>query len=194
MKPVFDEKGIASEPGEIRCFYYDAVTSEYAGWSDEYINAGVSMPANSTDLDPGYYTAGKVSIFTGAEWTLLEDHRGETVYSTDDGSSSTVDYIGEIKAGFTTIAPATPYDRWGGKEWVIDSEAKHADEVAATEQKKTNLMAAAQVAIYPLQDAVDLGIATDEESAMLLAWKKYRVLLMRVDTSKAPDIEWPPQP
>ncbi|EGJ7432493.1 tail fiber assembly protein [Escherichia coli] len=61
-------------------------------------------------------------------------------------------------------------------------------------RKKTNLMAAAQVAIYPLQDAVDLGIATDEESAMLLAWKKYRVLLMRVDTSKAPDIEWPPQP
>ncbi|MDZ8419580.1 tail fiber assembly protein, partial [Escherichia coli] len=25
-------------------------------------------------------------------------------------------------------------------------------------------------------------------------WKKYRVLLMRVDTSTAPDIEWPTPP
>ncbi len=26
------------------------------------------------------------------------------------------------------------------------------------------------------------------------AWKKYRVLLNRVDTSTAPDIEWPEEP
>ena len=24
MKPVFDENGLATEPGEIRCYYYDA--------------------------------------------------------------------------------------------------------------------------------------------------------------------------
>ncbi|EFB3321859.1 tail fiber assembly protein [Escherichia coli] len=41
----------------------------------------------------------------------------------------------------------------------------------------------------PLQDAVDLGIATEEESSLLAAWKKYRVLLNRVDTSVAPDID-----
>ncbi|KIE64605.1 tail fiber assembly protein [Escherichia coli] len=29
---------------------------------------------------------------------------------------------------------------------------------------------------------------------MLEAWKKYRVLLNRVDTSTAPDIEWPEIP
>ncbi|MBB6978676.1 tail fiber assembly protein, partial [Escherichia coli] len=28
----------------------------------------------------------------------------------------------------------------------------------------------------------------------LTQWKKYRVLLMRVDTSTAPDIEWPTPP
>ncbi|ECA9704885.1 tail fiber assembly protein, partial [Salmonella enterica subsp. enterica serovar Bredeney] len=33
--------------------------------------------------------------------------------------------------------------------------------------------------------------ATDEEKARLLAWKKYRVLVNRVDTSKP---EWPEQP
>ncbi|MBB7113412.1 tail fiber assembly protein, partial [Escherichia coli] len=44
------------------------------------------------------------------------------------------------------------------------------------------------------QDAVDLEIATEEETSLLEAWKKYRVLLNRVDTSTAPDIEWPTNP
>ncbi|EFO1023096.1 DNA-packaging protein [Escherichia coli] len=48
--------------------------------------------------------------------------------------------------------------------------------------------------IAPLQDAVDLEIATEEETLLLEAWKKYRVLLNRVDTSTAQDIEWPVAP
>ncbi len=36
-----------------------------------------------------------------------------------------------------------------------------------------------------------MEIATEEENSLLEAWKKYRVLLNRVDTSTAPDIEWP---
>ncbi|NPF56150.1 tail fiber assembly protein, partial [Escherichia coli] len=44
------------------------------------------------------------------------------------------------------------------------------------------------------QDAADLEIATEEETLLLEAWKKYRVLLNRVDTSTAPDIEWPTNP
>ncbi|MBB7444214.1 tail fiber assembly protein, partial [Escherichia coli] len=41
---------------------------------------------------------------------------------------------------------------------------------------------------------VPLQIATEEEKALLAAWKTYRVLLNRVDTSTAPDIEWPAVP
>ncbi len=48
--------------------------------------------------------------------------------------------------------------------------------------------------IAPLQDAVDLEIATEEETSLLEAWKKYRVLLNRVNTTTAPDIEWPEEP
>lgn len=48
--------------------------------------------------------------------------------------------------------------------------------------------------IAPLQDAVDIGIATDAEIARLAEWKRYRVELSRIDTSKAPDIEWPVRP
>ncbi len=62
------------------------------------------------------------------------------------------------------------------------------------ELKKTQLIDEATSAITPLQDAVDLGMATDEETASLHAWKKYRVLLNRIDTTTAPEIEWPVTP
>lgn len=58
-------------------------------------------------------------------------------------------------------------------------------------REKERLMALATVAIAPLQDAVELGIATAEETAALSEWKKYRVLLMRVDTTKP---AWPTPP
>ncbi|EFW7230861.1 tail fiber assembly protein, partial [Shigella flexneri] len=45
--------------------------------------------------------------------------------------------------------------------------------------------------IAPLQDAVDLDMATDDETKLLLAWKKYRALLMRVDIKNT---EWPKKP
>lgn len=59
---------------------------------------------------------------------------------------------------------------------------------------KHSLINYATQKIAPLQDAIDLDIATDDEKARLLAWKKYRVLVNRVDTSTAPDITWPDEP
>ncbi|EKS6641291.1 tail fiber assembly protein [Enterobacter asburiae] len=59
---------------------------------------------------------------------------------------------------------------------------------------KASKMSQADETIKPLQDAVDTGMSTDEESKRLLAWKRYRVLLNRVETSSAPNIEWPECP
>lgn len=65
---------------------------------------------------------------------------------------------------------------------------------ADAEIQKQALMAEASDVIAPLQDAVDLDMATPEEESALKEWKKYRVLLNRVDTSTAPDIIWPVKP
>ncbi|WP_249942141.1 tail fiber assembly protein, partial [Escherichia coli] len=65
---------------------------------------------------------------------------------------------------------------------------------ASSEETKNSLMQVASEHIAPLQDAADLEIATEEEISLLEAWKKYRVLLNRVDTSTAQDIEWPALP
>lgn len=73
----------------------------------------------------------------------------------------------------------------------------------ATEVENAILIASSRLAaemdeanrtIAPLQDAVDISIATDEETTRLSEWKRYRVALSRIDTSKAPDIEWPVMP
>ncbi|MDM3058246.1 tail fiber assembly protein [Citrobacter freundii] len=191
MKPVFDDAGLAIEAGEIRCFYYDSLTLEYTGWSDEFINIGVSMPGNSTDIDPGDEIAGKVAVFTGGVWKLEEDHRGESVWSTNDGRAVIIDYIGEIKPDFTTMSPSTPFDKWDSGKWVTDVDAQSNAAITDAEREKLRLKAVADDEISWRQDAVDTGIATAEETAALSEWKKYRVMLMRVDTAKP---VWPTPP
>ncbi|MGB8929506.1 MAG: tail fiber assembly protein [Pantoea agglomerans] len=67
-------------------------------------------------------------------------------------------------------------------------------ELEEAEAKKQGLMGEANAQIAPLEDAVDLGIATGEETETYNQWRKYRVLLSRVDISTAPDISWPDKP
>ena len=194
MKPVFDENGLATEPGDIRCYYYDAVTFEYMGWSDEYINLGVSMPGHSTDIEPGDEVAGKVAVFQNGGWVLNEDHRGETVYSTADATSSTVDYIGPVKDGYTSVAPTGPYQKWDGKKWIADTDAQHAADVKAADKQKAALLVEAQETISFWQTELQLGIISEEDKAILIAWMQYIKAVQAVDTSKAPDIIWPEKP
>lgn len=66
--------------------------------------------------------------------------------------------------------------------------------IANAEVNKSQLRTRVDAEISWRQDAVDIGIATEEENAALSAWKTYRVRLMRVDTSSAPEIDWPEQP
>lgn len=82
----------------------------------------------------------------------------------------------------------------GRPAWVNLTAPTHEEMVAAAEQQKQKLRSQADAEIAWRQDAVDAGIATEEETAELAVWKTYRVLLMRVDTSTAPDIEWPALP
>ena len=86
-------------------------------------------------------------------------------------------------------------DIFGG--WVFDNgeikprQYSQEELRAQAEENKSELLSAAASAIAPLQDAVDEEMATAEEITMLSEWKKYRVKVMRVDTTKP---EWPTPP
>lgn len=82
-----------------------------------------------------------------------------------------------------------------GNPILIDPPAPTAEQLLAlAEEQRRTLIAEATIAIAPLQDAIELDEATREEAAQLTAWKKYRVLLNRIDISDAPDIVWPEKP
>lgn len=82
----------------------------------------------------------------------------------------------------------------GRPVWVDLPPLTHSELVSQADSQKNSLMTEATNAIAPLEDAVDLDMATDDEKAQLTAWKKFRVLLNRVDTSSAPNIDWPTPP
>ncbi|WP_336766821.1 tail fiber assembly protein [Pantoea ananatis] len=85
-------------------------------------------------------------------------------------------------------------------EWMFDGEKivpriiPYEESLAKASELKAYYLGVATDAINPLQDAADLGIATDEEKRLLPLWKKYRIDVNRVDLSKAPDITWPANP
>ncbi|UQY45080.1 tail fiber assembly protein [Mixta hanseatica] len=82
----------------------------------------------------------------------------------------------------------------GEPGWVDVPPLTSEENVTAAANKKSILISDASAIIAPLQDAVDLDMATDSEKESLAVWKKYRVLLNRVDTSSAPEIDWPTLP
>ena len=195
MKPVFDDNGLAIEAGNIRCFYYCPVTGEYTGCSDEYINVGVSMPGYSTDINPGDEVAGEVAIFTDNGWQRQEDHRNETVWSTAEGSAITVDYIGSVHDGYTSIAPSTPYDVWDGTKWVTDTDAQQTDAIAEAELQRQQLISAAMQSIGVIQLKLQAGrVLSDAEKNKLNATLDYIDAVTATDTATALDINWPTPP
>lgn len=191
MKPVFGEDGLATQAGNIRAYYFDCITGEYTGWSDEIINIGVSMPGNSTDIKPGEEVKDCVMTFNGERWVQNEDHRGEKVYSTTDRKSLTVDYIGQIRDGFTLSTPSTPFDKWNGTKWVTDTAEQAAASVLENTHQKAALIFEATNFIAPLIDARDGGYIDDADIPVLSAWQKYRYALTKVDPSKP---VWPERP
>lgn len=192
---VLDETGTAVTAGDITVYNYSAQTSEYTGSADEYLAIGIGLPACSTAIQPAVAATGFVAVFTGAAWEQREDHRGTTVYSTEVRSASVVDYIGAIKEGYVTIAPTTQFDTWNGTAWVTDTTAQHASAVAAAEQEKQTRLTTAQQSISLLQTKLLLGRKlTDAETARLNAWMDYIDAVTAIDTSTAPDINWPVAP
>ncbi|UVN46964.1 tail fiber assembly protein [Pseudomonas mosselii] len=75
-------------------------------------------------------------------------------------------------------------------------EPSEEDLAAMALSQRDGLLAIAAIRIAPLQDAVDLGEATDAEVSLLTEWKVYRVALNRLPEQAGypNEIDWPVQP
>ncbi|CAQ83738.1 MULTISPECIES: tail fiber assembly protein [Photorhabdus] len=179
-------------------YYFDDTKQHHPFIGSTYANIGSEPPINALRVEPdfkdGFWPCEK-----SGQWILVENKKGSTIYDIESGQSQKNKEV-IIPDGFTEQPCPSRYHKWDGK-WVISRDAaerlnveKNEEIKQGVESKKRQLMVEACTKIAPLQDAVDLDIATEAEKDALLAWKKYRVMLNRIDTSQAYNIEWPEQP
>lgn len=191
------QNGLATKAGWIKTYIADPTTREYLNANMEYIYFDVSVSAGAYTDAPELPTKTGFAIVRsedGSKWEIVADHRGKTAYNTETRQPVEVDFMGDLPETLTLLEPKTEFDKWNGKKWVTDTEAQKAALIAQAEHEKSQRLDEANNMLTYLQDSIDTGLATDEEAAALQAWKKYRVLLNRVDTSLAPNIEWPEKP
>ncbi|MBA3145104.1 tail fiber assembly protein [Salmonella enterica] len=187
---------MSSKAQTIKIFNLRSDTNEFIGAGDAYIPPHTGLPANCTDVAPPEIPTSHIAVFDAETetWSLHEDHRGETVYDTTTGNQVYISAPGPLPENVTSVSPDGEYQKWDGKAWVKDEVAETAARLREAEGTKNRLLQMASEKVAPLQDAVDLDIATDDEKAQLDEWKKYRVQVNRVDTSTAPKIDWPKKP
>lgn len=171
-------------------------TSELIGTGDCFVPANTGLPAYCTNIKPPQEKAGFAIVFDAdsSTWQYIADHRGKTCWNTENRQMQVIDMLGDLPSDMTDKAPTSDFDTWDGEMWIKDAQAEkdfHTD-MAERELKKRMDLAINTISI--LQDAVDFEMATDFEVESLKAWRKYRVLLSRVDTSKAQDVDWPVLP
>lgn len=171
-------------------------TNEFIGSDNAFIPTHTGLPANCTTIKPPLTKDGFVAIFNTEKqkWIAIKDHRGEIVFDTKDARRFVITAPGDYPAGTTTLEPENAWQKWNGSKWEDDAESMRVALTREAELEKIRLLKQAHTAIATLQDAVVLGMASQEETLLLTAWKKYRVLLNRIQAEYAPEIVWPEVP
>lgn len=164
--------------------YYFDNTNELRPFTHELdANNDTLPPDNALRIAPefkkGYWPCEK-----NGKWILVEDHREKMVYNIETKEAKKIDYLGDIKDGYTLIEPFE-FCKWDieAKKWVLDEDAKNEHLIKNNQNLKNSLINEANEKIAVLQDIIDLDMQEANEEAQLKQWKKYRILLTRVDAS-----------
>ena len=190
---VLGNSGLTISEGWVVVYNVDA-KGEFLQATYQYLPIGVGLPANAYLEAPQSVKDNQAIIHDGQQWTYPKDLRGTKIYSIETGGETILQEVGEIPDGFTELKPTSEFDSWDGKKWQFDKNKQHQYEVNQASIKKNQLLDEAASQLSYLQDAVDSQIASEQETQLLVEWKKYRVLVNRIDIELAPNIEWPNQP
>ena len=136
-----------------------------------------------------FYSAETNGFYAGS---MQDDYKSAGSWPDDviEISERWYSYLLEGQTAGEVVAP----NEYGQPVLVNPPEPTQAELIDQAEATKAALMVTASAAIAPLEDAGELGIATEDEVAALIRWKRYRVMLSRLDISTAPSIEWPELP
>ncbi len=196
LKPasaVLNKNGLTIKAGWAIIYNVDT-KGEFSQATYQYLPVGVGLPAHAYLEAPKNVQDNQAIIHNGQQWTYPTDLRGTKIYSTKTGAETTMQEVGDIPEGYTTLQPSSEFDSWDGEKWVLDTEKQHQNDIDVATSQKKQLLSKATEQISYFQDAVDSQIATEQETQLLAEWKKYRALLNRIDVQQAPNIDWPKQP
>ncbi|WP_419767236.1 hypothetical protein [Arcobacter sp.] len=149
-------------------YIYDVDTFEYLNKVDEFKLKDsdlFDLPDNSTEIELCNLLNDEVAIFdkNNNKWLAKKDYRNKTVYSTADKSISLVDYIGDIKEGFTLLTPKE-FDKWDAQSntWVEDTDLKEKMRVSAIKEKAREIIEAKYPIFWQLNNPrMDSAFAND---------------------------------
>ncbi len=161
---------MSEQPRTITIYNLLAGTNEFIGEGDAYIPPHTGLPANSTDIAPPDIPAGFVAVFNSdeASWHLVEDHRGKTVYDVASGDALFISELGPLPEKMLPVVAGRGVSEVERHSTGKDTEAEKLPDPGGR-RNKNSLMQVASEHIAPLQDAVDLEIATEEENSLLEA-------------------------
>ncbi|WP_312836744.1 tail fiber assembly protein [Pantoea sp.] len=191
---TLDKNGLAKASGFLTVYNYESATGIFTGPTDEYLMQGVGIPASACCDAPPEADPGSVAVFSNGNWQVLPDHRGKMAYAVTDGSPVEITAPGDWPENTTPLKPATAFDEWDGEKWVTNTDAEKAAAVADADSQKVSFISQANSMTQAWQTQLLLGIITDTDKASLLAWMTYIQAVQAVDTSVAPEINWPEQP
>lgn len=193
-KATLDKDGLAKASGLITVYNINPENGLFICASEEQLIQGVGIPANSTSIAPPDALPGKANVFSGNSWQQVDDHRGETVYSTMTGEPVEIDQPGDYPADTTVLKPVTAFDAWNGKAWVTDEAAQQAAAVNSAKDEKSARIAEANAFTQAWQTQLMLGIITDGDKVLLTNWMQYIQAVQVIEESDAPNINWPAKP
>ena len=178
--------------GESQPWPIDPVESDIAS---EIVYARLSEPAQSAPDAPPEIPPGMLArrLPDDSGWELVSDTLG--VWYDASGQPVRIDSLDADVSTLTRDVPPDSTSMLVNGTWVPDPAKVAAAAKATADAAVTSGMAEAARQIAVLQDAVELDIATAAEAAAHTAWRKYRVLLSRVQSDPAyPNVVLPEQP
>ncbi|QHJ84157.1 MAG: hypothetical protein [Caudoviricetes sp.] len=162
--------------------YYFDNTNEMRPYAHQLdANDDTLAPDNALRVKP-QFKDGYCPCEKDGGWYLVEDHRDEIVYNIETKESVKIDYLGPLKEGFTSLEPFQ-FSKWNGTKWILDEDEQNEFKIKQNKAQKNLLLNEANENISILQDAIDFDMSENGDEEKLKLWKKYRILLNRIDAS-----------
>ena len=98
----------------MKVYKFDKLTKEYKGIVEAFKDTVSSMragkdiyvlPAYTTKIAPPKVKEGEIAVFTGEEWKIVANFRGQMVYNLNTREGKVWDQLGPLPKGFSTKLP-----------------------------------------------------------------------------------------